>query len=214
MRFDPSQFNNEPVLGILRGVSESSLIPVLEACVRAGLTTVEITFNTKNAAFLIDKAARVFSGSLCIGAGTVLSVKDAETAQNSGAQFLVAPTLNESVAGFCREREIPYFPGAFTPGEIEKAWNAGATMVKVFPTSQVSPKYFKEIKGPFSHFRLMAVGGVHCANAGDYLAAGADALAFGASIFSPERIESGDYNLIQKDIQEFLLAVQNFYSKL
>ncbi len=214
MRFDPSQFKNEPVLGILRGITESSLIPVLEACVQAGLQTVEITFNTKNAAHLIEKAARVFSGSLCIGAGTVLSVKEAEIAQNSGAEFLVAPTFNESVAGFCQQREIPFFPGAFTPGEIEKAWNAGATMVKVFPASQLSPKYFQEIKGPFSHFRLMAVGGVHSKNAADYLAAGADALAFGSSIFSLQRIENGDYNLIQKDIREFLLAVQKFYSKI
>ena len=112
------------------------------------------------------------------------------------------------------ENKIAYFPGALTPTEIQKAWSSGATMVKVFPASQMGPDYFKIIKGPFDNIKLMAVGGVNPGNVKDYLRGGADAVAFGGSIFSVERMKNQRLKEIQKDIEEFMFAVQSFYSKI
>jgi len=212
--FNLARFQEEPVLGIIRGVPEESFEGVLSALISAGLRFVEVTLNTPYAPSLSQKASKSFSSSLCIGAGTVLSLADAQKAATAGAKFIVAPTLNEEVAQFCKQQNLAYFPGALTPTEIEKAWNAGATMVKVFPASQMGPEYFRVIKGPLEKVRLMAVGGVGPKNISEYFLAGADAVALGGSILSLSRMRNKEFLLIQKEIEVFLLAVRKFYSNI
>ena len=212
--FDLVQFGKQPVLGIIRGAPLGSAPGVMQACISAGLQHLEFTLNSKEALSCIEEGAREFSEMLCVGAGTVLSVADAERAANAGAKFIVAPTLNEDVAAYCRERNLPYFPGALTPTEIEKAWNCGATMVKVFPANQMGPEYFSTIRGPFNEVRLMAVGGVGPNNVHSYLGAGASAVALGGSVFSPERMKNKEFDIIQKEISTFLYAVKTFYTRI
>jgi len=212
--FDLVQFDKQPVLGIIRGAPPDSAHGVMQACISAGLQYLEFTLNSKEALPSIEEGAREFPEALCVGAGTVLSVADAERAVNAGAKFIVAPTLNETVAAYCRERSLPYFPGALTPTEIEKAWSCGATMVKVFPANQMGPGYFGTVRGPFNAIRLMAVGGVGPDNVHSYLGAGASAVALGGSVFSPERMKNKEFDVIQKEISAFLFAVKTFYSKM
>jgi 2-dehydro-3-deoxyphosphogluconate aldolase / (4S)-4-hydroxy-2-oxoglutarate aldolase len=213
MVFDLQRFKLAPVIGILRGVKEESLWGVAEASIFGGLRFLEITLNTQDSFHLIKKATEQHS-ELSIGAGTVLCKEDAKKAFDSGAQFIVAPDFEEEVAAFCAENKLAYFPGALTPTEIQRAWKSGATMVKVFPASQMGPDYFKQVKGPFNKVKLMAVGGVNPGNIKKYLGAGADAVALGSSIYSVERMENGRFADIQKDIEEFMFEVKSFYSKI
>ena len=209
--FDTTLFKAERVMGILRGVDNHSLGGVLQAAQAGGLRFIEITLNTDNALALIEQANEL--ASLCIGAGTVLSLEQARLAHSAGARFLVAPTLNKEVSNFCKDQNIPYFPGALTPTEIEKAWSAGAFMVKVFPVEKMGADYLKMIKGPFQDISLMAVGGVSAKNVSEYLNAGASAVAMGGSIFSSQRMHGKAFDVIQKEIQEFMLPVHAFCSK-
>jgi 2-dehydro-3-deoxyphosphogluconate aldolase / (4S)-4-hydroxy-2-oxoglutarate aldolase len=213
MIFDLHRFELAPVIGILRGVKEESLQGVAEASIKGGLRFLEITLNTPDSFHLIKKATDKYA-ELTIGAGTVLSAEEAKKVFDSGAQFIVAPDFDEEVAAFCVENKLAYFPGALTPTEIQRAWKSGATMVKVFPASQMGPDYFKQVKGPFDKVKLMAVGGVNPGNIKKYLGAGADAVALGGSIYSVERMENGKFPEIQKDIEEFMFEVKTFYSKL
>jgi len=213
MAFDLHRFELAPVIGILRGVKEESLQGVAEASIAGGLQFLEITLNTADSYRLIKKATDQYT-DLTIGAGTVLSAEEAEKAFDSGAQFIVAPDFEEEVAAFCVENKLAYFPGAMTPTEIQRAWKSGATMVKIFPASQMGPDYFKQVKGPFDKVKLMAVGGVNPGNIKNYLAAGADAVALGGSIYSVQRMDSGRFPEIQKDIEEFMFEVKTFYSKI
>ena len=213
MIFDLHRFESAPVIGILRGVKEISLQGVAEASIAGGLQFLEITLNTVDSLHLIKKATEQFI-DLTVGAGTVLSVEEAKKAFDSGAEFIVAPDFEEEVAAFCVENKLAYFPGALTPTEIQRAWKSGATMVKVFPASQMGPEYFKQIKGPFDKIKLIAVGGVNPGNIKKYLGAGADAVALGGSIYSVERMENGRFSEIQKDIEEFMFEVKTFYSKI
>ncbi len=214
LEFDPELFKQEPVLGIIRGVPETSLEGVLNSARNAGLKFIEITLNTDNALRLIESAIALFGDSLCIGAGTVRTLEQAKQAFASGARFLVSPTLNKEVAAFCREKELPYFPGALTPNEIETAWQAGAYMIKVFPSSQLGPRYFREIKGPFDDIPLMAVGGVTTDNIPDYFASGASAVAVGGSVFSSSRMVKGEYSKIHNHLKEILFAVKNYLNTM
>ncbi len=211
--FDLTLFERKPVLGIIRDIDENSLSGVLAAAFSGGLRFLEITLNTHDALLLVNKAVERFP-DFCIGAGTVLSIATARKAVDAGAKFLVAPNLNEDVAKFCCENNVVYFPGALTPTEIEKAWNSGATMVKVFPASQMGPDYFEIVKGPFDQIKLMAVGGVSPQNIPDYFSAGAAAVAIGGSIFSPSRMANREYLAIQKNVEEFMFAVNKIYSNI
>lgn len=202
---DIQKFKKLPILGILRGVEQDVIEPLTEAIAAAGLETVEITMNTPKAAELIKTMVKVSNKRLAIGAGTVLNAETLKSALAAGAQFVVTPVLIEDVTNYCVKNKIPVFPGAFSPQEIYKAWNAGASMVKVFPAKVLGPAYFKEIKGPFEKIELLACAGVTAENLKDYFLNGADAIAFGASIFKREY-------LLKKDFAKIIAAIGEIIS--
>ena len=151
------RFRRKPLMGILRGITTAQLAPTLESAISGGLEALEITMNTPGAAELIARARAIAGGELAIGAGTVLSRESLDTALAAGASFIVMPTLVPDVVGECVRRDVPVFPGALTPQEIHTAWQAGAAMVKVFPSKFFGPEYFREVKGPFDDVLLTGV---------------------------------------------------------
>jgi len=201
---DVARFKKKPLMGILRGIESKHLEPLLETIVSSGLETIEITMNTPGASALIRQARKLSRGKLVIGAGTVLDLEGLKSAMDSGASFIVMPVLIKEVLKVCLKKNIPVFPGALSPQEIYNAWEAGATMVKVFPAKFFGPGYFKEIKGPFNDIELMACSGVTPENLRDYLNCGASAVTFGSSVFRKECIEEGDYKGISRLIKEYL----------
>ena len=204
---DVAKFKAQPLLGIIRGIEADMVEPLVEAACGAGLKTIEITMNTPGAADLIRKAVESSSGRLTIGAGTVLSVDDLNEAVGAGATFIVSPTLVDDVAWHCVKNRIPFFPGALTPQEIYNAWQAGAAMVKVFPVKFFGPEYFREVKAPFNDIELLACSGVTPENMGEYFACGASAVSFGANVFRPEWLKSGDFAAIASAINRYIKAL-------
>ena len=212
MIFDLNRFKKASTLGILREATLSTVPGLLDSCLLGGLQFVEFTLNSEESLSCIESASKRFSSGLCIGAGTVVSVSDVTRAVNVGAQFVVSPSFNADVASYCNERRLAYFPGALTPTEIERSWNAGAAMVKVFPASQMGPDYLVTVQGPFKDILLLAVGGIKASNVDKYLRAGASAVAIGGSVFSRSRIKNKDFDAIKKDVLKFVLAVKLYYS--
>ena len=201
---DVAQFKKKPIMGIVRGVELGQIEPLIEAVISTGLKTLEITMNTQEAAQLIRKAKKISQKRLVLGAGTVLDTDSLKQALDSGATFIVMPTVVKDVLGHCLKNKIPVFPGALTPQEIYRAWKEGATMVKVFPAKFFGPEYFREIKGPFSDIELLACAGVTPSNMREYFACGASAVAFGASVFKKEWLETKDYPSITRAIKAYL----------
>lgn len=204
---DIHEFTKLPVLGILRGIEQNVLEPLLESVVLSGLKTLEITMNTLGAGGLIKDAVRISRGRLMIGAGTVLSRELLIDALDAGASFVVLPTCIPEVVDYCVAHKIPVFPGALTPQEIYHAWTAGATMVKVFPSECFGPAYFKTVKAPFNDIKLLACGGVNASNIKDFFDNGADAVAFGASIFRKELLAQKDFTTITRSIEKLLAGI-------
>ena len=204
--FDKGQL---PILGILRGIRKDDIKPVTQICINSGLQHVEITMNTDQAAEIIAEMIDYSDNKLIIGAGTVLNTSDLKKAVKAGAKFIVSPSIVENVIKDCVNQLIPVFPGALTPTEVQKAWDMGATMVKLFPASLFGPKYIKELKGPFDKIRIMAVGGVSETNIHTFFECGAEAVAFGASIFNLKWMREGHYNLVEDKLKDFINAYKN-----
>lgn len=198
------------VVGILRGAPDSSLPAVANAVRRAGLTFLEVTLNTPDACGQIRTLSRLLDGFCRIGAGTVLDPASASQAVEAGATFLVSPGFFPSLQEWANTHAIPTLPGALTPTEIWSAWSAGASLVKIFPARSVGgPGYFKELRGPYGQVGLLACGGVSADNASEYIRSGADALAFGGSIFSAGRLGNSDTDAMATDISTLLQAARS-----
>jgi 2-dehydro-3-deoxyphosphogluconate aldolase / (4S)-4-hydroxy-2-oxoglutarate aldolase len=209
---DVHRFRRMPLLGILRGIAAGDVTPVTEAVAAAGLEAIEVTMNTAGAPALIREMKAAAKGRLMVGAGTVLGVDHLEQALDAGATFIVMPTLVPEVVERCVAEGVPVFPGALTPQEIFNAWRAGATMVKVFPAGSFGPGYLKEVKGPFREVELLACGGVNAENLAAYLAAGASAAAFGASVFRAAWLAERCYDRIGEEVRKLVNACRSALS--
>ena len=203
---DLDRFRELPLMGILRGVQAESIEPVIEMAISSGLQTVEITMNTPGAPDLIRRAVKSSQGRLMIGAGTVVTSEHLKVALDAGARFIVSPMLVYDVLEYCRDNEIPVFPGAFTPQEIYNAWVAGATMVKIFPAQFLGPQYIREIRGPFNSIDMLACGGITPENIRSYFDCGASAVAFGGSVFQEEWLKARDFDSIGRSIKALISA--------
>jgi len=201
---DIKQFKELPLLGIIRGVGIDVIEPLVESVISSGLKTIEIAMNTSRASELIKQTTKVADKSLCVGAGTVLTMEDLHEALDAGATFIVLPVLVHDVVKYCVDNKIPVFPGALTPQEIFNVWNAGATMVKVFPAKFFGQAYFKEIKGPFPNIELLACGGVNSDNIRQFFSSGTSAVAFGTSIFKKELLAAGNFSQIENSIKTLI----------
>jgi 2-dehydro-3-deoxyphosphogluconate aldolase/(4S)-4-hydroxy-2-oxoglutarate aldolase len=201
---DVAQFKKQPVMGILRGIALAQVEPLIETVIASGLKALEITMNTKGAGKIIRTAKKIAQSRLVLGVGTVLDMDSLKLALDCGATFIVMPVLIRDVLAYCVKNKIPAFPGALTPAEIYACWQAGATMVKVFPAKSFGPEYLREIKGPFNDIELLACSGVTPENMAAYFSCGASAVAFGASVFRKEWLQSKDYSSISSAIKTYL----------
>jgi 2-dehydro-3-deoxyphosphogluconate aldolase/(4S)-4-hydroxy-2-oxoglutarate aldolase len=189
---------------ILRCDDADRAAAAMDAAVAGGFRIVEVTLTTPGAYDLITALARrrdlAESGGLdhlIVGAGTVLTPKQAERAAQAGAQFLVSPITDPAVIEAAARLGVAAMPGAHTPTEMVAAHRAGAPLVKLFPAPAGGPAYLRSIRGPLPFLRIVPTAGVDEANAADWLEAGAWALGFVASLFDPHDLARGDMDAIE-----------------
>jgi 2-dehydro-3-deoxyphosphogluconate aldolase/(4S)-4-hydroxy-2-oxoglutarate aldolase len=197
-------------IAIVRGIEAKHMIGIAEALLAGGIPVMEVTLNTDGAPGMIQLLQERMGDRMFIGAGTVLNVDDARMALDAGASFLVTPNTDEDVIEFAAERGVPIYPGALTPTEIVRAWNAGATAVKLFPVASLGVGYLKELQGPLSHIPMMAVGGVRASNVAELLRIGCYGVGVGGSLFAGEGIERGDYRSVTENAAAITGPIQAY----
>jgi 2-dehydro-3-deoxyphosphogluconate aldolase/(4S)-4-hydroxy-2-oxoglutarate aldolase len=171
---------------VLRRVSpRERLVALVEDLADAGARIFEITFDAPSASddLVACRTALAKRGDdFHFGAGTIRDVGALEAAADAGASFAVSPVLDPRVLESALALGVPFVPGALSPTEIDAAWRAGATFVKVFPASSVGPSHLREIRGPLPEVQLIPTGGVDGDSAPQYLAAGAVAVGIGGAL--------------------------------
>ena len=186
------------VIPIVRTTNSSSALQAIEAIHNAGIPLLEVTMTVPGALKTLETARSRFGNDLILGAGTVLDATTARSCMLAGAEFLVTPSLDLPTIEICNRYSKCVIPGALTPTEIMAAWNAGATMVKVFPAGNVGgPKYIKAIKAPLPHVLLVPTGGVNLDNAYDFIRAGASAVAIGSRLVRMDWVASRQFDRIE-----------------
>lgn len=196
------------IVAVLRATSGEKLVSVAEALLTGGVEAIEVTFTVPGALGVIEKTAKTLGDRILLGAGTVLDSETARAAILAGANYIVSPTLNLDVIKLCRRYDVMVMPGALTPTEILTAWEAGADVVKVFPSEITGPRYLKAIKGPLPQVRLMPTGGVDLTTATEFLKAGAVALGIGSALVEPKWIETGDFKAIESRARQYVELVR------
>jgi 2-dehydro-3-deoxyphosphogluconate aldolase / (4S)-4-hydroxy-2-oxoglutarate aldolase len=195
-------FHRLPLVGILRGFRPDQIEPIVKACVAGGLTNIEITMNTDGAADQVRTAIEVAEGKMNIGAGTVTSRERLDAAIDAGASFIITPAVIPEVIECSVDMGLPVIPGAFTPTEVWQAWEAGATMVKLFPADHGGPAYVKSLKGPFPEISLMATGGISLDTIEDYLKAGVEGFGLGSPLYQREKVDAGDWEWMTEQVRK------------
>lgn len=196
------------VVAVLRAPSGEVLTDVAEALLAGGVEGIEVTFTVPRAPQVLEQVAGRLGDKIVLGAGTVLDTETARTAILAGARFIVSPTVNLDVIRLCRRYSRLILPGALTPTEILTAWEAGADIVKVFPSELTGPGYLKAIHGPLSQVRLMPTGGVSLKTAAEFLKAGACALGIGGSLVDPQAIANRDFAKITDLARQYVEIVR------
>jgi 2-dehydro-3-deoxyphosphogluconate aldolase/(4S)-4-hydroxy-2-oxoglutarate aldolase len=196
------------LVAIIRGIDRSSVIPIADALYAGGIHLLEVTMNTDEAPQMISKLMESCNGKMYIGAGTVLNKKMAEEAFAAGAQYLITPNLDEEVIHFGLERGIDVLPGVMTPTEIVKAYDAGASMVKVFPTSSLGFKHLKELQGPLGHIPMVAVGGVTIDNLKSFFQAGAVGVGVGSGLINKDAVKQGNFDVLTQSASAFIRTMK------
>jgi 2-dehydro-3-deoxyphosphogluconate aldolase/(4S)-4-hydroxy-2-oxoglutarate aldolase len=197
------------IVPVVRTPSAESAVKAIEAIYEGGIRLAEITMTVPGAVNVLEKLADHFGNRMLLGAGTVLDPETCRACMLAGAQFFVTPALNFKTIEMAHRYSKPITPGALTPTEVLAAWDAGADIVKIFPCDNVGgPKYIKALKAPFPQIEMIPTGGVSLATAGDFLKAGACAVAVGGELIDSKTIREGSYGIFTERAKRFLDAVK------
>lgn len=196
------------VVAVVRFQDPEPLVEALSALAAGGIEVAEVTLTVPQALEVIRTARQKLGGRVLLGAGTVLDAEAASAALLAGAEFIVAPTFNPEVVHLCRRYDKVVMPGAFTPTEILAAWEAGADIVKVFPASVLGPDFFRALRGPLPHIRLMPTGGIDLANLGAYFAAGAACVGIGSQLVEPAAVNRRQWDRLTELARQYVQAVR------
>ena len=203
------------IITIVRGVESDKLIPLAQAMYNGGIRLLEVTYSAdksvsdEETAKNIEKLANYFEGKMFIGAGTVICEKQVELTKKAGGSFIISPDTFEAVIKKTREMEMVSMPGALTPSEIQAAYRYGADFVKLFPVTSFGAEYVKAVKAPFSHIKMLAVGGIDENNMSEYLKAGISGFGVGSNIVNKKLIDADDFAAIEELARAYTKVIDN-----
>ncbi len=170
--------------------------PLAKALCEGGLPCAEVTFRTAAAKDSIKAMTDAYPDML-VGAGTVLTTEQVDSAVEAGAKFIVSPGFDPEIVDYCLEKEIPVFPGCITPSEVAQAVKRGLRVVKFFPAEQFGGiATIKALSAPYVGLKFMPTGGISAKNLKEYLACKPIVACGGSWMVKKDMIEAGEFDKI------------------
>lgn len=194
------------VIAVIRAPSADAAVEGTRALVAGGVTGIEITYSTPDAAVAIARISREFGDSVLLGAGTLRTPDQVAQAADAGARFLVSPGFSPALAAAMGASGLSSMIGALTPTEVMTAEDNGADVVKIFPAGLHGPALIRNLRGPFPGTAFMPTGGVSADNVAEWVAAGVVAVGAGSDLVSTAELAAGRFELITQKAIEFIAA--------
>ena len=171
-------------------------VPLAKALIAGGVDVLEVTLRTDCALDAIQEMKQAKLDAL-IGAGTITTEAQVNSAANAGAEFLVTPGTPASLLPALKAFDGAVFPGCSTVSESLALRSAGFSVQKFFPAEPAGgSKFLKALGGPVPDVHFMPTGGISMGNARQYLDL-PNVIAVGGSWIVPnELIENGEWDVI------------------
>jgi 2-dehydro-3-deoxyphosphogluconate aldolase/(4S)-4-hydroxy-2-oxoglutarate aldolase len=187
---------------------------VVKACYDGGARVFEFTnrgdFATLTFAVLnqwaIDECPEMI-----LGVGSVIDEGTAAMYLALGANFIVAPVIDEATARVCNKRKVAWSPGCGSVTEISRAHELGAEVVKIFPGSQVGgPGFVKAVLGPMPWTSIMPTGGVEPSeeNLTGWFKAGVTCVGMGSQLFTKSILERNQFEKVTENVKQALSIIK------
>ncbi len=184
--------------------------PLAKALCDGGLPCAEITFRTEAAEASIRIISEAFPDML-VGAGTVLTTEQVDSAIAAGARFIVSPGLNPRVVKYCLDRGITIIPGCSNPSDIEQAIEYGLEVVKFFPAEAIGGlNMIKSMAAPYNKIKFIPTGGINAKNLTAYLDFNKIIACGGSWMVNNALIRSGDFEAIASLTSEAVSSMLGF----
>lgn len=207
---------------LLKEIENIGIVPVIKiehvehaeklgrALIKGGIPCAEVTFRTEHAGQAIRRMSAALP-ELLVGAGTVLTVEQADSAVEAGAKFIVSPGLNTDVVSHCISRGMPIIPGCSTPSDIERAIGMGLEVVKFFPAEQSGGlDYIKAVAAPYGNVRFIPTGGISPTNLATYISFKRVLACGGSWMVAPELVNGERFDEITELCRQAVDIVHGF----
>lgn len=195
------------IIAIVRLDDLSEAVSLSKALLAGGVNIMEFTMTNANAPQAIAEVKDSLGDSIIIGAGSVITVDQVEQVAQHGAEFVISPVIKTDVIQACHEFNLPTMPGAYTPTEIQTAWEMDVAAVKVFPASRLGSSYIKDVLAPLPHLKLVPTGGISASNIAEYIKNGAFAVGVGSALCNQLTVASKDWKRLSESAQELCEAL-------
>ena len=202
------QLGHIKIIPVIALDEAETAVPLGQALLEGGLPCAEITFRTAAAAGAIQKMRAAYPEML-VGAGTVLTVAQAQQAKEAGASFIVTPGFDAQVVDWCLARDVPITPGVVTPTDINQALAKGLNVLKFFPAEAVGGiKLLKAIGAPYVGVKFIPTGGINENNLADYLRLPMVYACGGSFMVKKEWLAAGQFDKVKEAAAQAVAVVQ------
>ncbi len=204
-----------PVIPVIVIDDANDALPLAEALLKGGMDVIEVTCRTPAAPESLRRIAKEFP-EMMVGAGTVLTLEQAQMVIDAGVTFGLAPGLNPETVKFFQKNETLFIPGIMSPSEIEQGLSLGLKLLKFFPAAPAGGinmlKAFGAAYGS-AGVSFCPTGGVSLENMGDYLKVPAVSAIGGSWLATKQQIADKQWDVITQQVVDALAKAKEVLSK-
>ena len=207
-----NQIKNEGMLPLFYHDDVTVCENVLQALYNGGVRCVEFTNRGVHALpnFKHLVSLKTTMPGLILGIGTIKTPQDATSFIEAGADFLISPCFDASVADVAYMHKVLWIPGCMTPTEIHVAQKSGATLIKLFPGNVLGPGFVEAIKTLFTGVDFLVTGGVEPTeqNIGAWFKAGVVGVGLGSKLITKDVLANKNYTQLETQTKELVQLIK------